>query len=684
MRALKALTPTLVVAASLALPCAAVRAATGTTLAAAVTVTATATASTAAASARVGAGAGAGAADAQAMAQRVRACTACHGAQGRASRHGYQPRIAGKPAGYLADQLIAFRDGRRRHPAMQRLLEPLDDRYLREIAAHFAAIDLPYPPALAPTATVAELARGEALARHGDAARGIPACAACHGPGLLGAQPGVPGLLGLPRDYLNAQLGAWQTGQRRSADPDCMAQIARRLRPDDVAAVSSWLASLPVPPGARPLPAPPPAAPLACGSFQAAVGAGTWGTTAPGRSGDPDRASAAAAPPPARADLLARGEKLARAGNCVACHTAPGGAPLAGGRPIETPFGAVMSSNLTPDPVTGIGAWSERDFRRAMHEGRSRDGRLLSPAFPYTSFTRMAPADVDAIHAWLRSLPPVRQSVPEHQLRWPYGTQWALTLWRWLHFAPASQAEIARAGADRGRYLVEVVGHCDGCHAPRNALGAVRAEAGLAGGPVGAGRWHAPSLLTGGQAGVQDWSIDEIVALLRDGRSARGTALGPMATVVRHGTAHLDEPDLRAMAAHLKALPRAAAPRPAEAPRAEARPGTGAAAGARGPALYREHCADCHGADGAGSAGAWPALAGNRALSQPLPDNLIATVLDGGYAPVTAGNPRPHGMPPYGHLLDDGDLAALLSHLRATWGGGASAVTPQQVQRARR
>ena len=669
MRALKALTLVALFVAATLTPTPGTRAAAG----ASAVVAAPTSLPPANAAANAAASTTTSTADAQAMAQRVRACTQCHGAQGRASRHGYQPRIAGKPAGYLTDQLIAFRDGRRRHPAMQRLLEPLDDRYLREIAAHFAAIDLPYPPALPPTATVAELARGEALARHGDATRGIPACAACHGPGLLGAQPGVPGLLGLPRDYLNAQLGAWQTGQRRSADPDCMAQIARRLRPDDVAAVSSWLASLPVPPGARPLSAPPPATPLACGTFQLASAADAAGTSAPGRAGGPAPASAATAPPP-RTELLARGEKLARAGNCVACHTAPGGAPLAGGRPIETPFGAVMSSNHTPDPVTGIGAWSERDFRRALHEGRSRDGRLLSPAFPYTSFTRMAPADVDAIYAWLRSLPPVRQSVPEHQLRWPYGTQWALTLWRWLHFAPASQTEMARASADRGRYLVEVVGHCDGCHAPRNALGAVRAEAGLAGGPVGAGRWQAPSLLSGAQAGVQDWTIDEIVALLRNGRSARGTALGPMATVVRHGTAHLDEPDLRAMAAHLKALPRAAAPRP----------GIGSAAGARGPTLYREHCADCHGADGAGSPGAWPALAGNRALSQPQADNLIATVLDGGYAPVTAGNPRPHGMPPYGHLLDDGDVAALLSHLRATWGGGASAVSPQQVQRARR
>lgn len=624
------------------------------------------------------------------LTDRLRACTGCHGPEGRASRDGYLPRLAGKPAGYLADQLIAFREGRRQHAAMHRLLAPLSDDYLREIGAHFAAIDRPYPAPLAGSASAAELARGEALARHGDTARGIPACAACHGPSLLGAQPGVPGLLGLPRDYLNAQLGAWKAGQRRAADPDCMADIARRLRPEDIAAVSSWLASRPVAPGARPLPAPLPDAPMRCGSFQRRATeartttptrelAAPWRDAAlPGRAG----------PPPSR------GEVLARAGNCVACHTAPGGSPLAGGRPIETPFGVVYSSNLTPDPATGLGAWSAADFRRAMHEGRSRDDRLLSPAFPYTSFTRLAPADVDEIFGWLRSLPPVTQPQPSPRMSWPFGTQWALTLWRWMYFEPATAAEIARAGTDRGSYLVEVLGHCEACHAPRNPLGAVREGRALTGGPVGAGRWHAPSLADPAQAGVQDWPIASIVALLRDGHDGpggRGAVLGPMAEVVRQGTAHLSETDLHAMAARLKAQPRPSAggaaagvPRSGGATAAGTAAGTAVAGSGPGAALYREHCADCHGDDGRGRAGVWPALAGNRAIAMPRPDNLIAVVLDGGFAPSTAGNPRPYGMPPFGHLLDDTQVAALISHLRATWGSGAGPVSPQQVQRARR
>lgn len=178
------------------------------------------------------------------MAQRMQACTPCHGKEGRATAQGYFPRIAGKPAGYLFNQLQHFRDGRREHGPMTRLLQPLSDAYLREMAAYFAALDLPYaaPPAAAvPSAAVR--AHGERLVREGDAARAIPACSACHGERLTGALPAWPGLLGLPRDYLVAQLGAWRTGQRRAAAPDCMAQIAQRLSLADIEAVTQWLAA---------------------------------------------------------------------------------------------------------------------------------------------------------------------------------------------------------------------------------------------------------------------------------------------------------------------------------------------------------------------------------------------------------------------------------------------------------
>ena len=185
------------------------------------------------------------------MAQRVQACTGCHGPQGRAASDGYYPRIAGKPAGYLYNQLIAFRDGRRQYGLMNQLLAPLTDAYLREIAQHFAGLDLAYPKPQIATANVDALSRGEALVLNGDAARGIPACVQCHGDALLGVAPAVPALIGLPRDYLNAQLGAWRTGNRRALAPDCMAQIAKALAPTDIGALSQWLAAQPVPAGAK-------------------------------------------------------------------------------------------------------------------------------------------------------------------------------------------------------------------------------------------------------------------------------------------------------------------------------------------------------------------------------------------------------------------------------------------------
>lgn len=204
------------------------------------------------------------------MAQRALACTACHGAQGRASAEGYVPRIAGKPAGYLHQQMLAFRDGRRAHEGMARLMAHLTDDYLRELAQHFAAVDLPYAMepdrSPRPAATLAALQRGEALIRRGDAALDVPACEACHGAGLAGVAPGVPGLLGLPRDYLLAQLGAWRNGTRRAAAPDCMAQIAQRLAAADVPAVADALARLPVPVRLRPADAPPERWPMRCGS----------------------------------------------------------------------------------------------------------------------------------------------------------------------------------------------------------------------------------------------------------------------------------------------------------------------------------------------------------------------------------------------------------------------------------
>jgi cytochrome c553 len=200
------------------------------------------------------------------LAQRMQACVACHGKEGRATNQGYLPRIAGKPAGYLYNQLVNFRDGRRQNATMAYLVDQMSDAYLREIAQYFAALDLPYPPPQTTGTPAGVLARGAQLVRHGDPQRGIPACAQCHGAAMTGVNPAVPGLLGLPRDYLLAQFGAWRSGLRHAAAPDCMGEVARRLSHDDVGAAAAWLSSQPVtggPAAAATLPA---QLPLACGS----------------------------------------------------------------------------------------------------------------------------------------------------------------------------------------------------------------------------------------------------------------------------------------------------------------------------------------------------------------------------------------------------------------------------------
>lgn len=206
------------------------------------------------------------------MAQRTLACTACHGKEGRAGPDGYYPRIAGKPAGYLYNQLLNFRHGRRHYGLMARLLDPLSDAYLLEIAGHFASLDLPYPAPQPSSMPAAVLQRGQALARQGDAARKLPACVQCHGEALTGVAPTAPGLLGLSRDYLNAQLGAWRTGQRRAHAPDCMARIAQQLTPEDLTAVASWLAAQPLPANTHAVAALPRPSSISCGSASLPAG----------------------------------------------------------------------------------------------------------------------------------------------------------------------------------------------------------------------------------------------------------------------------------------------------------------------------------------------------------------------------------------------------------------------------
>lgn len=376
-------------------------------------------------------------------------------------------------------------------------------------------------------------------------------------------------------------------------------------------------------------------------------------------------------------DAVQRGAYLARVGHCGGCHTARGGAEMAGGRAIPTPFGRITAANLTPDADTGIGRWTGAAFRRALREGRSADGRALLPACPYPNFSLVTDADADDLHAYLRSLPPQHLAVPPPELQFPYGTRLALAAWRARHFRAAELPPGLPDDERRGAYLVGGLGHCSACHGRRDAWGATGGAFDLRGGVIPMQGWMAPSLADPRAAALSPWSEDEAVALLRTGRNSQATVSGPMAMVVAHSLQHTREDDIRAVARYLRRLP---APASAPASDREAPPPALLRLGER---VYDDHCADCHGRAGEGVPDAGPALAGNRALALESPVNVVRMVLGGGFGPSTAAHPRPPGMPPYAALLGDEAIAAVVSHVRWRWGAQASPVDATQVDRQR-
>jgi mono/diheme cytochrome c family protein len=414
--------------------------------------------------------------------------------------------------------------------------------------------------------------------------------------------------------------------------------------------------------------------------------------------------------------LAAQGAYLAKLGNCAACHTDRGGAPYAGGKAIHTPFGAVFASNITPDAQHGIGQWSQEAFYRAMHHGVNAKGKLLAPAFPYPNTTHISRADSDALYAYfMHSVMPQAQPSKAHELAFPFNTQLALAVWRVLFFTPADPATMylaqtlpadttisianysIQAGGEalfysknqieRGRYIVQGLAHCSACHAQRNALGAASSDGLLSGALMPMQDWYAPSLHAKEEAGVQHWPREQVVALLKNGMTHNASVLGPMAEVVAKSTQYWREEDLNATAAYLQSLQEQGAPQKRQAQIA-------AKSLQQGAALYAQHCATCHGDNGQGlqemDASAptgkvnIPALADNRAVSLSSSANLVRIILAGGYAPSTAGNPRPYGMPPFVHVLTDEDIAAVTTYIRASWGNQANAVSASEVLTQRR
>ncbi|HUL64049.1 MAG TPA: cytochrome c [Burkholderiaceae bacterium] len=392
-------------------------------------------------------------------------------------------------------------------------------------------------------------------------------------------------------------------------------------------------------------------------------------------------------PPAAKADpqreLIARGEYLAAAGDCNACHTIRGGKSFAGGLPMPTPFGVLYTPNITPDKETGIGAWSADDFWGAMHEGRSKDGSFLYPAFPYTNYTKVTRADSDAIYAYIMSLPPVQQKSRPHEMGFPYNQRKLMAGWRALYFKPGEFKDDPNQSAEwnRGAYLVEGLGHCNACHATRNALGAITEDDDYSGGLIPVQNWYAPSLTSSRETGLGDWELPEIVELLRTGVSERSAVFGPMADVVKHSLQELSLADLKAMAAYLKAQSekKASAPLLNSGPSDEQT----AAMMKSGAKVYKDACASCHQPQGEGVPRVYPPLANNAAITMRNPVNPIRMVLNGGFPPSTEGNPRPYGMPPFYQELSDEQVAAVVTFIRGSWGNTAEPTTAAEVARSR-
>jgi mono/diheme cytochrome c family protein len=377
--------------------------------------------------------------------------------------------------------------------------------------------------------------------------------------------------------------------------------------------------------------------------------------------------------------LVARGKYLTVAGDCAGCHTAQGGQPMAGGGAVATPFGNIPVPNITPDRATGLGDWSFEDFWQTMHSGKGRHGELLYPAFPYTSYTKVTHDDALAIFAYLQSLPAVRRAATPATLEFPYSVRKSLAAWRTLYFREtAFQPDPMHSPQwNRGAYLVQGLGHCNECHAARDSLGGTAQGIHLAGGQIPQQNWYAPDLSMRRNGGLQGWSEQDIVDLLKTGASAKGAAFGPMADVVVKSTQHMTGDDLHAIASYLHSLPA----RPLAAP--ETSPFNAAAMVAQGEKVYAQHCADCHGRDGAGKAGIYPALDGNSSVTEPSGINAIRVVLLGGFAPSTVARPRPYSMPPFAQQLSDDEVSAVVSYIRRSWSNKAGVVRPEEVGKYR-
>ena len=366
-------------------------------------------------------------------------------------------------------------------------------------------------------------------------------------------------------------------------------------------------------------------------------------------------------------DRIERGRYLARAADCAACHTSEGGTPYAGGHPIETPFGTVYGTNITPDDDYGIGDYSADDFHRALTEGELPDGTQLYPAMPYTDYHGISRADSDALYAYFMSLDPVHQQSTQTDLAWPFSMRWTLNAWNWL-FAPDDSDDSDESTADRGRYLVDTLGHCGACHTPRNAFGAVESDHRLEGAVIGG--YEAPALTPDALAG-RGWTASDLTRFLRDGRSPQGSMYSEMYPVFHHSTRYLREDDLSAMTHALLGDD------PPEPTPLAAKSSTTDGQGAQ---LYLDNCAGCHGSDGRGVAQVASAMPGNTTLRLDSPRNLVKVIHEGIDARSFGTFERVQAMPGFADDMDADQIAALATWLRQRWGGHDDTVDTAAVE----
>jgi mono/diheme cytochrome c family protein len=376
-------------------------------------------------------------------------------------------------------------------------------------------------------------------------------------------------------------------------------------------------------------------------------------------------------------DLIQRGRYLTDAGDCGACHTLPGSAQLlAGGRPLETPFGTLLAPNITPDSETGIGAWTDDEFVNSLTKGTGRNGTHLYPAMPYTYMTKVTRDDAIAIRAYLNTIPAVRNPVQPNQLPFPFDVRAGLIAWDALNFRAAEfkPAPDKSAAWNRGAYLVEGLAHCGLCHTPKNAAGGDETSQRFKGYALQG--WFAPDITNDRRRGIGAWSVDDVATYLKTGHNRFTAASGPMAEVVMDSTSKLTDDDLNAIAVYLKDQPM---------------PNTAKAAGdpdagvmKSGGAIYAVQCAACHAPDGSGVDGLFPMLKGSAVVQSNDPVSILHVVLRGARSAATDPAPTAAAMPSFGWTLSDSDVAAVATYVRNAWGNRAPPVDAATVGKTRR